>query len=351
MIFIAAYFVALTALAITFQSKGWFRLNQLPLDRQPMFWAGFVIPVASFLYFGCFAWNGYTVDVSSNGFSTFIDISKLPLALLSLSIPLLAIIANAHRATQTDAQIQAITRKNASDAYYAHEKNFIERIKTLELGEVVIFDKQSGPKKVVIALPHQLYRSIYTKATINPVADYSPDPTIEYNVRGKITSINEMLTRHVDSFTTNGCGGDVSSEIGILCPLLLMTYEVFDHLGVGNISKNHFFVSGLKGALQLNIGSEPDLKELMQLLLRLCTSVIDIIGTTPLTDTAGIRRYAYSQHRYVFALDQATYLGERTVPTWREAIIPTKAVTSNAPPATEQTTIVAASRCHGLADH
>jgi hypothetical protein len=308
-------------------------LNHSPLDRQPLFWAGLVLPITSFLYFGAFAWQGYDVMITSEGLSTFVNISKLPLALLSLSIPLLAIVANAHRATQTDAQIQATIRKNAADTYYAHQKNFIELVKAMELGEVAIFDKHAGSKKIAVALPHQLYRSIYTKASIDPASDYAPNTWIEFYVREKIIGINELLTKHVDEFNTKGISLDVSAEIDLLCPLLLMTYEVFDCLGIANISRNHFFVSGHKSTLQLNIGSEPDLKVLMQLLLRVSTSVIDIISTKPLTETAGIRRYAYSLHRYVFALDQVADLGEWTVPTWREAIFPTKSATPSAPSA------------------
>ncbi|HGJ0772413.1 TPA: hypothetical protein ACJWBW_004534, partial [Salmonella enterica subsp. enterica serovar Concord] len=89
-------------------------------------------------YFGIFSWMGHSPQFDADGFSNFIEISKLPIALLSLSIPFVAIVANIHRTIQTENQIRKtqqqidlVTEKNRSDAYYAHLKNYSDMFKTL----------------------------------------------------------------------------------------------------------------------------------------------------------------------------------------------------------------------------
>ncbi|WP_411696597.1 hypothetical protein [Enterobacter pasteurii] len=112
------------------KSKGGFSMNEKPLSEQLLFRAAIRVPLISFIFFGCFAWSGHPPSFTSKGFSNFIERGKLPLGLLSLSIPFLAVINNMHRTIQTDAQIKESKKKNLSDLFYSHQKNTTEYFST-----------------------------------------------------------------------------------------------------------------------------------------------------------------------------------------------------------------------------
>ncbi|WP_374981293.1 hypothetical protein PSGK_09580 [Pseudomonas solani] len=96
-----------------------------------VFWVS--IPVIYFFVFGFLSWRGHDVSLTSDGFRHFLTISTLPLALLSISIPLAALISRLHGTKQTAVQIRNtgtqidLTRnKNNVDAFYAHRKALID---------------------------------------------------------------------------------------------------------------------------------------------------------------------------------------------------------------------------------
>src|SRR5699024_8970624 len=76
-------------------------LDHNALIRQPLFWAAICWPLAAFFFFGGFVWEGKVWQLDSDGYQNFIDSSKLPLALLALSGPFVAIVVSMHRSVQT----------------------------------------------------------------------------------------------------------------------------------------------------------------------------------------------------------------------------------------------------------
>jgi hypothetical protein len=114
----------------TLKRRSGFSMNEKPLSEQLLFRAAIRVPLISFIFFGFFAWCGHPPNFTSKGFSNFIERGKLPLGLLSLSIPFLAVINNIHRTIQTDAQIKEAKKKNLSDLFYSHQKNTIEYFST-----------------------------------------------------------------------------------------------------------------------------------------------------------------------------------------------------------------------------
>lgn len=130
--------VAVVLAARKAQGKGWKRLvdvfhlnaNQGLFD-QPLFHVGMLIPTLLFLSFGSIAWSGYDIDLSATGFDAFIKLSKLPLALLSLVVPIGAIISSFHSTKQTAAQIKITELKSNLDSYYQHRTelfNYFDRL-------------------------------------------------------------------------------------------------------------------------------------------------------------------------------------------------------------------------------
>lgn len=140
--------------------------------------------------YGLWAWKDHSINFTSDGFNHFLEISKLPLIILASSVPLAAIVSNIHRTIQTEAQINSSETKNSIDRHFAHEKNFVDKIKEMttftmqnfvdESTKYHIHNEEEKTKlltshEVKISNPYLLYSNIYTKSNISLNSDYSPD--------------------------------------------------------------------------------------------------------------------------------------------------------------------------------
>ncbi|TRY13535.1 hypothetical protein [Shewanella hanedai] len=94
------------------------------LHEQPLFWFSLVIPFVGFLSTGFFAWHDYTLSVNSDGFNIFLNISKLPLAVWGLCLPLAVLIARLHGTIQTAAQIEISTETAKRDKLKLNQEQF-----------------------------------------------------------------------------------------------------------------------------------------------------------------------------------------------------------------------------------
>jgi len=69
------------------------------------------------------AWN-----LSSNGFNDFISIFRFPLGILTLIIPIVALLAANHRSEQTKEQIRVTAVQNDFANYYKHLEEFVKYV-------------------------------------------------------------------------------------------------------------------------------------------------------------------------------------------------------------------------------
>tara|TARA_R110001583_G_scaffold41789_1_gene132925 strand:- start:155 stop:1279 length:1125 start_codon:yes stop_codon:yes gene_type:complete len=116
------------------------------LGSQPLFAIAIVYPIGLFFSTGIWAWSGLVLELSADGFNQFIEISKLPLGLLALSLPLAVLTARLHgtkqtalqimksndQITNTLKQISETQQKNKTDLYLSHYKYFSECILEIE---------------------------------------------------------------------------------------------------------------------------------------------------------------------------------------------------------------------------
>lgn len=126
------------------------------LVNQPLFWLSICAPISYFITTGVVCWYGHEISISAQGFSTFIGISALPLALLSLAIPLGVAVARFHSTEQTAKQISIASNqlslvryKNNLDAFYSHRKEFFayfDKIGTVKFLETLEVKYQVNPK-------------------------------------------------------------------------------------------------------------------------------------------------------------------------------------------------------------
>lgn len=135
---IIIFIVYLGIEALRLGYKNGFDMDSKPLTEQYLFWASLRVPIISFIWFGCFAWSNTDLSMDAEGYNNFLNASKLPLGLLSLSIPFAVIVNNIHRTIQTDKQIKEAEKKNNVDFFYAHRKNTIEVFQNYETLEIPV---------------------------------------------------------------------------------------------------------------------------------------------------------------------------------------------------------------------
>jgi hypothetical protein len=96
-----------------------FKLLQLDpavgLERQPLFWLSIGMPALLALALAIPVWSGYSLDFSQLGYETFLSISKFPIVIFSLAIPLSVLVGKLHGARQAALQI-VNTRKQIENA-------------------------------------------------------------------------------------------------------------------------------------------------------------------------------------------------------------------------------------------
>ncbi|MFG0496690.1 hypothetical protein ACF8MH_05060 [Pseudomonas sp. YQ_13] len=130
---VATFLAARKAPGTNFYAKvrNVFRLNaSIGLHDQPLFQFGLLVPILLFFIFGFFAWADYSPSLSVDGFNEFIRISKLPLAMLSLIVPIGAIVASSHSTHQTATQIKLAEGKARAESFYHHRQelfNYFDR--------------------------------------------------------------------------------------------------------------------------------------------------------------------------------------------------------------------------------
>ncbi|MGU3804618.1 hypothetical protein ACVZKD_17015 [Enterobacter hormaechei] len=130
---IALYLIVVIIYLIYLVKVNAFKMNAEPITHQPLFTAAIALPLISFFSFGIISWSTHSLQLDSEGFNNFLNISKLPLALLSLSLPFGVVVNNIHRTIQTDKQIKEAEKKNKTDSFYAHRKNTIEVFQNMDL--------------------------------------------------------------------------------------------------------------------------------------------------------------------------------------------------------------------------
>ncbi|WP_426219809.1 hypothetical protein [Pseudomonas sp. DWRC2-2] len=106
--------------------------SELGLIKQGLLWLAIGIPLSLGLAFGIWVWAGYSLSLSADGYRKFIEISILPLAIISISLPLAGLVSRFHSTHQAAKQISITTFKNNLDAFSAHRKGMLEYFSNFE---------------------------------------------------------------------------------------------------------------------------------------------------------------------------------------------------------------------------
>ncbi|WKC46145.1 hypothetical protein [Pseudomonas veronii] len=323
------YVAILTTLAIIFWHKKWYRLDQSSLLSQGVFWAGILIPLFSFVFFGSYAWTRYHIDLSAEGLNTFISISKLPLGLLSLSIPLVAMVASVHRSIQTEAQISsAMTqinlaqKKNSLDEYYAREKNLVDKCAFIEkkTGSLRTLQKEGYiDQKVSISSPHKLFKTIYKDALPGEPSTYQASESLYMQILVKAMMIDENIKSYLGRFEGQS-RPDRDDEIAILFVILKSLSKTFDLLHIDLFPVPYFYIKGKQNAIQVCVASEDDLKSWLKKYLILIESFTNSVWLDKECHFFNIRKYLFLGGRFFSSFDEGDFIQDYESTSWEGTV-------------------------------
>ncbi|CAI0695321.1 hypothetical protein [Serratia quinivorans] len=140
-----------------------FRLKFLELDDkklsdQWLFWLSILIPLFVSIMLCIPLWAKSQWDLSAKGYEVFLTLYKLPIGILSLSIPFVAIVAHIHRTIQTAEQIKATKVKNTSDSFFSHHKYITENVSKIPAKKIHL---ASSCIEYRIEDPYHIYSYIF----------------------------------------------------------------------------------------------------------------------------------------------------------------------------------------------
>ncbi len=103
--------------------KSIFILDERELESQGPFWLSILIPILYFFHLGYYSWENHHFHLSGEGIKLFFEISKMPLTILSVSVPASILISRMHASKQTAKQMQITEVKNNIDLFNAHRED------------------------------------------------------------------------------------------------------------------------------------------------------------------------------------------------------------------------------------
>lgn len=144
------------------------------LERQPLFWLAILFPVLIAISLGLPIWTTYSFELTETGYATFLQISKLPIGVISLAIPFGVLIGRLHGAKQAAVQIEN-TRKqikntekdNKTKLYISHFEHFCKNIDFIERSLKIRFSELLLDETAPIINKPELYRKCYPENSIH----------------------------------------------------------------------------------------------------------------------------------------------------------------------------------------
>lgn len=229
--------------------------------------------IVYFLAAGVICWAPYTLSFTPEGFDTFIEISKFPIALISLTIPIGVFISRLHSTQQTAAQIEATDMKNRLDAFHAQRKGIVEYIASL--GTVELANKVSLKIQINQAFHSEVFRN-----STHETGALEADERVLSDVASQVSSVLDDLASVMPGFKSlegrlhknpnlnlEGIYLGVVTSVNALCEKLSVTDYVIDPQ-----NKKMTFTSVENGARQQNVRLAASYYELIAI-LNYCVTV------------------------------------------------------------------------------
>ncbi|MBA5600748.1 hypothetical protein H1224_06680 [Pectobacterium aroidearum] len=329
MIWLIVYGISIILIAVVYCFMGWYKLTYNSLISQKLFLGAIFVPFLSFLYFGFFAWKGHSVDMSSEGLNTFIMISKLPLGLLSLSIPFVAIITSLHRSIQTatqisstNTQIELIKRKNSLDELFSREKNFVDKCAYIEkqVGDIDIKLKNSvSTFKFNISAPHVLFHKIYNTIPNNGDITYELTSFVSGKFLVEFSTIEESLKLHYECMEKNK-DIDIDDELSRLFVIVRALCRSFDLLSVPTCQIPCFYIKGKYSIFQICISTEEELKTWLRKYIIFLESLFSAVNLSGEYSLFNMKKYTFQGFNLFPSFSQGNIMYDHSGVNWDSTV-------------------------------
>ncbi|MBH2894842.1 hypothetical protein I5Q39_24475 [Serratia marcescens] len=251
------------------------QLNERKLSEQWMFWLSISIPLALSITLSIPLWLQTKINISAEGYDNFLRIFKLPIGVLSLSIPLVAIVAHIHRTIQTAEQIQTTRRKNAADSFFSHHKFMIEALGKVATKDIAL---SNCPVEYKIGDPYQLYDNFFTHSSYENGINTSFLGKATSSIECEINKIEGLLIKSRDN------EGNKIEKIHSLRKISdsIKTIESDLTIAVPKFKTNNLVMDRVDGVTVLHVmdyRDEPELKERLRSLVYITKKIFQIINT------------------------------------------------------------------------
>ncbi len=169
--------------------EAWFNPNTSFIKLPIIWWTVLILIAVSFLVGLIIKFHSsHYLCGSASCFNFFLAEYKMPLGILALIIPIVALYAAAHRSAQTTEQIRITNSQNLFSNYYKHIEEFEKYIEIMVIGDLVrVFDIR------------RLHRALYPNAKSG---DYSTDQNIAALVFSEVRNVIQMIERLGDKELT-----------------------------------------------------------------------------------------------------------------------------------------------------
>ncbi|HHQ6588646.1 TPA: hypothetical protein ACSTLS_000169 [Serratia fonticola] len=179
------------------KSKEILQLDERKLSDQWLFRLAILVPLVISILLCIPLWLETSIDLSAKGYDKFLNLYKLPIGILSLSIPLVAIIAHIHRTIQTAAQIETTKTKNITDSFFSHHKFMIEAFSKIPGKKITLSNQEVDYE---IKDPYHLYDSLFKGSSYENGIIATLIPEIKDEIEKKLESIDKSLTEAREDF-------------------------------------------------------------------------------------------------------------------------------------------------------
>ncbi|WP_196062775.1 MULTISPECIES: hypothetical protein [unclassified Serratia (in: enterobacteria)] len=249
------------------------QLDDRKLSEQWLFRLSILIPLIISIMLCIPLWLKTEWDLSAQGYDLFLNLYKLPIGVLSLSIPFVAIVAHIHRTIQTSEQINTTRRKNAADSFFSHHKFMIEAINKISEKDMTILNNY----KYKIDDPYHLYANFFKNSSYENGIDTRNIPFLVSEIEKEVDEIKKSITNAREEFNNKHLKIILLSELLISIRTLegIMTIYIPE-------SKHNYVVMDRNDTstvmLVMAARSEIDIKERLDNLLYCIRKVFQLLN-------------------------------------------------------------------------
>lgn len=202
------------------------------LSTQPALWLAILIPISYFLCLGGFIWAGRTPEISSDGIRNFLNISALPLGILSLAIPLAGLVARLHSTQQSATQINTAKLKNNIELYAAHRKSLFEYFD--RIGERSLFGH--------LKISYKSHPKLHERAFVGDQEEGIPYPN--YGFFRHVEEALHRASKSIIAISLDHSGEEAKDQYYTACRSVLTACELLGIMDLyTNIEKDSFQVT------------------------------------------------------------------------------------------------------------